>query len=369
MKVVTVIGARPQFVKAAVVSRAVAAHNARSADDARIAEVILHTGQHYDDQMSGVFFRELGIPDPAYHLGVGSGTHGEQTGKMLVGIEVVLFQEKPDCVLVYGDTNSTLAGGLAASKLHIPVVHVEAGLRSYNAAMPEEINRVLVDHLSSLLLCPTSRSRKNLSYEGLDKGVHVVGDVMYDSLLCHVDSVKDNIHLLERFGIKPGDYGLATIHRAENTSEPEILKDLIHAFVLVGLPIVMPLHPRSRGVLNKASGWSIPNTVRLVDPLSYHDMLVLEKHARIILTDSGGVQKEAFMMRIPCVTLRNETEWVETLEGGWNRLAGTNPESVVAAAHAALKERPQAHAAVYGDGHAAERIVNVLAESFTRGGV
>ena len=192
---------------------------------------------------------------------------------------------------------------------------------------------------------------------------------MYDSLLCHVDSVKDNIRLLERFGIKPEDYGLATIHRAENTCDPEILKDLIHAFVLVGLPIVMPLHPRSRGVLNKASGWSIPNTVRLVDPLSYHDMLVLEKHARIILTDSGGVQKEAFMMRIPCVTLRNETEWVETLEGGWNRLAGTNPESVVAAAHAALKERPQAHAPVYGDGHAAERIVNVLAESFTRGGV
>lgn len=365
MKILTVIGARPQFIKAAVVTRAVAAYNAKAVAAPQIDQVMLHTGQHYDDDMSGVFFRELGIPAPTHNLGVGSGSHGEQTGRMLAGIERVLFQEKPDCVLVYGDTNSTLAGGLAASKLNIPVAHVEAGLRSRNGAMPEEINRVLVDHLSSLLLCPTSRAQKNLSCEGLVRGVHVVGDVMYDSLLYNLDRANGHIQVLTRLGLKPGEYGLATLHRAETTCQPEILKELVQAMGLVGLPIVVPLHPRTRDVLNKAGEWSTPKCVRLVAPFSYHDMLVMEKHARIILTDSGGVQKEAFMMRVPCVTLRNETEWTETVETGWNHLAGIDPERLVTMAHAALNQRLSDPGCPYGDGHSAERILGLLIQTYS----
>jgi UDP-N-acetylglucosamine 2-epimerase len=367
MKILTVVGARPQFVKAAVIARAVAAHNARGEGLHKIEEVLLHTGQHYDDDMSGVFFRELGIPAPTHNLGVGSGSHGEQTGRMLAGIERVLFQEKPDCVLVYGDTNSTLAGGLAACKLNIPVAHVEAGLRSYNSAMPEEINRVLVDHLSSLLFCPTSRSQKNLSCEGLVRGVHVVGDVMYDSLLYNLDRVNGNMQALSRLGLKPEQYGLATLHRAEITSQPEILKELLQALELIGFPIVVPVHPRTRDVLNKAGEWSTPKCVRLVAPLSYHDMLVMEKHARIILTDSGGVQKEAFMMRVPCITLRNETEWMETIETGWNHLAGTDPERLVTMAHAALNQSRADPGFSYGDGRSAERILGVLIGTYAGG--
>jgi UDP-N-acetylglucosamine 2-epimerase len=365
MKILTVIGARPQFIKAAVVTRAVAANNAKGMDTPTIDQVLLHTGQHYDDDMSGVFFRELGLPLPTYHLGIGSGPHGEQTGRMLEGVERVLFQEKPDCVLVYGDTNSTLAGGLAASKVGIPVAHVEAGLRSHNGAMPEEVNRVLVDHLSSILLCPTSRAEKNLNREGLVGGVHVVGDVMYDSLLYNLERASCNTQVLDRLELKPGRYGLATLHRAETTRSPDILRELLQALGLVGVPVVVPLHPRTRDVLNKAGEWSTPKNVRLVAPLSYLDMLAMEKHARLILTDSGGVQKEAFMMRVPCVTLRNETEWIETVETGWNRLAGTKPEEVVAAAHAAMEERPPDPGIMYGDGHSAERIIGVLSRSLT----
>jgi len=362
MKLLSVVGARPQFIKAAVVSLAIPAFNHRRGNDCRIQEMLVHTGQHYDDDMSAVFFQELGIPSPACHLGVGSGPHGQQTGRMLEGLERVMEQERPDCVLVYGDTNSTLAGGLAASKLRIPIAHVEAGLRSYNRAMPEEINRVLVDHLSAVLFCPTMQAVKNLSCEGIVTGVHLVGDVMYDSLLYNVERAGRDLGVLDRLGVRSGEYALATVHRAETTDQPEILKGFFNAFGRIGLPVVIPLHPRTRTVLRQVGLSEFPPDVRMVPPVSYLEMLMLEQHARLILTDSGGVQKEAFLLRVPCVTLRHETEWVETVDMGWNRLAGTDPEEIVAAARSSLERIPPEPGNPYGDGHAAERIVAVLAE-------
>lgn len=361
MKLLTVVGARPQFIKAAVVSRALPLFNGRQDGRRRIQEVLVHTGQHYDDDMSEVFFRELGIPAPTHHLGVGSGPHGQQTGRMLEGLEWVMEQEAPDMVLVYGDTNSTLAGALVAAKLRIPVAHVEAGLRSYNRAMAEEVNRVLVDHLSAWLFCPTTRAMKNLSCEGLVSGVHHVGDVMYDSLLYHLQRVDSGSDLLFRLGLRPNDYVLATIHRAEATDRPEMLRDLFQALGRVGLPVLLPLHPRTRGAMQRAGIAEPPAGVRLIPPVSYHDMLSLERQARLILTDSGGVQKEAFWLGRPCVTLRAETEWVETVEAGWNRVAGTDQEQIVAAVRSALEQTPPAPGQPYGDGHAAERILDILA--------
>lgn len=364
MKLLTVIGARPQFIKAAVVSRAIAAFNGRAAGGRRMEEILVHTGQHYDDNMSAVFFQELCIPEPAHHLGVGSGPHGQQTGRMLEGLERVMQQERPDLVMVYGDTNSTLAGALAASKLGLPVAHVEAGLRSYNRTMPEEINRVVTDHLSALLLCPTARAVKNLSCEGLVTGVHQVGDVMYDSLLFNLKQAEQHAGILNRLGLQPGRYGLATVHRAENTDRPATLRTLIATLGMLGLPVVLPLHPRTKAAM-QAAGVEAPEQVRLIPPASYHEMLGLERHARIILTDSGGVQKEAFLLGVPCVTLRNETEWVETVEAGLNRVAGTEPGAILAAARAFLEETPVASMKPYGDGHAAEAIVQVLADRRT----
>lgn len=361
MKVLTVVGARPQFIKAAVVSRALPAFNASRHRDRRIQEVMVHTGQHYDDNMSAVFFQELNMPEPAHHLGVGSGPHGEQTARMLERLEPVLERERPDLVLVYGDTNSTLAGSLAASKLRISVAHVEAGLRSYNRAMPEEINRVVTDHLSALLFCPTDRAVKNLSCEGIVTGVHRVGDVMYDSLLYNLARADRRASVLAELGLRPGQYGLATIHRAETTDRPETVMGILSALGRLGLPIVVPLHPRTRAVLDAAGGARVPDSVRLTPPVSYHEMLMLERHARLILTDSGGVQKEAFLLGVPCVTLRNETEWVETVEAGWNRVAGTAPEDVEAAARLALEEVRPERGQPYGDGHAAEAILQVIA--------
>ncbi len=361
MKLLTVVGARPQFIKAAVVSRVIAGFNEHRHVDGRIQEVLVHTGQHYEDGMSAVFFRELGIPAPAYDLGVGSGPHGQQTGRMLDGLERVMQQAGPDCVLVYGDTNSTLAGGLAASKLQIPIAHVEAGLRSYNRAMPEEINRIIVDHLSSLLFCPTTRSVKNLSCEGITKGVHLVGDVMYDSLLHNQERAGQKDGILKRLGVRPGQYALATIHRAQTTDHPETLRNILVALGCLGLPVLVPLHPRTKAALRTAGVDRPSGEVRLVSPVSYHEMLALERHARLILTDSGGVQKEAFLLRVPCVTLRNETEWEETVEAGWNRLAGTDPDRIVTAARASLGEGPTDPGHPYGDGHAAEAILEVLA--------
>lgn len=361
MKLLTVIGARPQFIKAAVLSRALPSFNGRQGGRRTIQEVLVHTGQHYDDDMSEVFFRELGIPAPTHHLGVGSGPHGQQTGRMLEGLERVMEKEAPDIVLVYGDTNSTLAGGLAAAKLHVPIAHVEAGLRSYNRAMAEEVNRVLVDHLSAWLFCPTTRAVKNLSCEGLVSGVHHVGDVMYDSLRYNLERSGAGTNLLSALGLKPNEYALATIHRAETTDQPEILRGLIQAFGLIGLPVLLPLHPRTRNVMRQAGIERSSSNLRLIPPVSYHDMLSLERQARLILTDSGGVQKEAFWLGRPCVTLRGETEWVETVEEGWNRVAGTDPESVVAAVRAALEQNLPEPGKPYGDGRAAERILDVLA--------
>ncbi|TAL11926.1 MAG: UDP-N-acetylglucosamine 2-epimerase (non-hydrolyzing), partial [Nitrospirae bacterium] len=291
MKLLTVVGARPQFIKAAVVSRAIPAFNGRAGRGRGIHEVLAHTGQHYDDNMSAVFFQELKIPEPAYHLGIGSGPHGQQTGRMLEGLEVVMQKERPDMVLIYGDTNSTLAGALAAGKLGIPVAHVEAGLRSYNRAMPEETNRVVADHLAALLLCPTARAVKNLSCEGIVAGVHLVGDVMHDSLLYNLEQARRTVRILDRLGLRPREYGLATVHRAENTDRPETVRALFAALGRIGLPIVVPLHPRTKAALEAAGMARLPATVRVVPPVSYHEMLMLERSARVILTDSGGVQK------------------------------------------------------------------------------
>ena len=362
MRVLTVVGARPQFIKAAVVSRAIPAFNAQAGHRRQIQEVLTHTGQHYDDKMSAVFFEELAIPAPAHHLGVGSGPHGQQTGRMLERLEQVLESERPDLVLVYGDTNSTLAGSLAASKLRIPVAHVEAGLRSYNRAMPEEINRVITDKLSALLFCPTDRAVKNLSCEGIVTGVHLVGDVMYDSLLYNLAKADRRAGVLAELGLQQGQYGLATIHRAETTDRPETVTGILSALGRLGLPIVVPLHPRTRAVLDAAGVGHVCGPVRLIAPVAYHEMLILERHARLILTDSGGVQKEAFLLGVPCITLRNETEWVETVELGWNRLAGTDPEAIVMAAHGALEEVRSERGAPYGAGHAADAILAIVAD-------
>jgi len=361
MKLLTVVGARPQFIKAAVVSRAIAAFNARAVSGLRMEEVLVHTGQHYDDNMSAVFFQELRMSEPAHHLGVGSGPHGQQTGRMLEGLERVMHQERPDLVLIYGDTNSTLAGALAASKLGLPVAHVEAGLRSYNRTMPEEINRVVADHLSALLLCPTACAVKNLSCEGVVAGVHQVGDVMYDSLLFNLQQAAQHAGILDRLGLQSGQYGLVTIHRAENTDRPETLRTLIATLGNLGLPVVFPLHPRTT-VAMQAARIGAHGNIRLIPPVSYQEMLILERNARLILTDSGGVQKEAFLLGVPCVTLRSETEWVETVEAGLNRVAGTEPDAILDAARAFLDKVPSASTQPYGNGHAAEAILEIVTE-------
>lgn len=328
MKVVSIIGARPQFIKCAPVSREL-----RALAD----EVLVHTGQHYDDAMSGVFFRELGIPTPQYHLGVGSGPHGQQTGAMLTGIEEILQKESPAAVLVYGDTNSTLAGALAAAKLHVPVIHVEAGLLSFNRRMPEEINRVLTDQLSDLLLCPTPTAVENLRREGVTAGVHLVGDVMYDALLDSAERADHTSTILERLGVEPHEYLLATVHRADNTDRLPQLEAIMTAFQALvdsGRTIVFPVHPRTRKQLGQVS-FKNHERLLLIDPVPYLDMVRLESMAQALVTDSGGIQKEAYWLGVPCITLREETEWVETVERGWNRLVGTHPESIVNAVQAA----------------------------------
>lgn len=354
MKVATIVGARPQFIKCAPVSRVL-----RKV----AAEVLIHTGQHYDSNMSQVFFRELHIPEPDYNLGVGSGPHGAQSGEMLKRIEQVLLEEKPDAVLVYGDTNSTLAGALAAAKLHIPVAHVEAGLRSFNRRMPEEINRVVTDHLAALLFCPSETAVQNLAREGITAGVKLVGDVMYDALLHNIRIAEETSTILERLRLQPKSYFLVTVHRAENTDDIERLRAIVGALREIGIlhPVVWPVHPRTKSVLRTDNPLGTPNcTLRLIDPASYLDMLLLEKEAKVVLTDSGGVQKEAFWLGVPCVTLREETEWVETVQAGWNTLAGTDPDLIVAAAAKQAPPLPQGSQGLYGDGRSAERIVRAL---------
>jgi UDP-N-acetylglucosamine 2-epimerase len=356
MKVLTVIGARPQFIKCAPVSRSLRGC---------AKEILVHTDQHYDRNMSRIFFHELGIPRPDYNLGVRSGPHGLQTGKMLMRLERVLVKEQPDYVLIYGDTNSTLAGALAAAKLRIPVAHVEAGLRSFNRAMPEEINRTVADHVSTLLFAPTSTAVRNLRCEGITDNVFLVGDVMYDAARQHLEGARERSRIMRRLGIDPKAYVLATVHRAENTDDPDRLGGILQALERLAreLYVVFPAHPRTQKALRSLRIGQTKGLL-LIEPVSYLDMLVLESQAHAILTDSGGVQKEAYFFRVPCVTLRNETEWVETVESGWNVLAGAQTDQILRAVHNVKPGR--AGGRFYGDGRASERIVRILTQRADR---
>ncbi len=364
LKIITVVGARPQFVKAAVISRAIAAFNEQSGGIC-IEEQIVHTGQHYDDNMSNVFFDQLKIPPPSINLEVGSGPHGRQSSIMLERIESILLECKPDCVLIYGDTNSTLAAALAAVKIHIPVAHVEAGLRSFNRRMPEEINRVVADHLSTLLFCPTDTAIQNLANEGITKDVHQVGDVMYDSVLFNTNLAEQFSTILEQLELKSKSFYLATIHRAENTGNKDRLNSILDALDRMDMPVLLPMHPRTNNTLGARLD-EIGSGVRIIDPVSYLDMLMLEKNARIILTDSGGVQKEAYWVNVPCVTLRDETEWVELVQAGYNRVVGTDTsailDAVAKAENEAISDFVSNTSKLYGDGHSAEKIVAILGE-------
>ena len=374
-KLVTIVGARPQFIKAAAVNRAIQNLNKSRK---RIQEILVHTGQHYDVLMDKVFFDELELPRPLYHLGVGSGSHAKQTGLMLERIEAVLQIEKPEVVVVYGDTNSTLAGALAAAKLNIPVAHVEAGLRSYDRAMPEEINRLLTDHLSALLFCPTDQAVRNLLKEGIEDGktrsVKNVGDVMYDSILYYSKKAEKKSTILEDLGlwnpqsaIPIPQYYLVTLHRAENTDDPKRLRSILKALDELArkVPVILPLHPRTRKMMNSYHLSSKFKDVRRIEPVSYLNMLKLERNAKAILTDSGGVQKEAYWFKIPCVTLRNETEWSETVRSGWNKLVGTDPRKIVQEVNQLEKRRPaEKRKGIFGDGKASEDIVRKLIRRF-----
>ena len=343
------VGARPQFIKAAPVSRALRAKH---------EEFLLHTGQHYDDAMSDLFFRQLDIPAPDINLEVGSGPHGAQTGAMLAGIEKAAQQFRPDWILVYGDTNSTLAGALAAAKLHVPVAHVEAGLRSYDRRMPEEINRVVADHVSTLLLCPTEVAVANLAREGITTGVRMVGDVMYDAFLQNLPRASAAGTVLSDLGVEAGAYQLLTVHRAENVDQPERLREILRGVAASGRPTLFPAHPRTRAALRAAEDAPGANT-RMIDPVGYLEMLVLEDGAEAVVTDSGGVQKEAYFAGRPCITLRDSTEWTETVTVGWNVLVGTDAAAI---AKAMVEFRPTAgRPALFGDGHAAEQVVAAIA--------
>lgn len=347
MKIVSIVGARPQFIKAAPVSASLRQ---------QFSEILVHTGQHYDHGMSAVFFEELGIPEPDYNLSIGSGTHGQQTGQMLAAIEAVLLQEKPDWLLVYGDTNSTLAGAVAAAKLHIPIAHIEAGLRSFNRTMPEEINRILTDHCSRLLFCPTQTAVDNLATEGIRRGVHLVGDVMVDALYYFLPKAEQS-PILSQHHLPPGEYVLATIHRASNTDTAEALGQVLTCLAQSQWPVLWPIHPRTAAALQRFS-LTPPANVRLIPPVGYLEMLALEKNARFILTDSGGVQKEAYILAVPCLTLREDTEWVETVAQGWNLLVGTDAEKV---SEALARPRPDTSPPpVFGDGAAAAQIAQHL---------
>jgi UDP-GlcNAc3NAcA epimerase len=352
MDVVSIVGARPQFVKAFAVSRALRQEH---------EEVLVHTGQHYDEELSDVFFDELGIPEPEYNLGVGSDTHGRQTAAMLEGIEEVLEAESPDVVLLYGDTNSTLAGAIAGSKLNPIVAHVEAGLRSYNREMPEEINRAMTDHASDLLFPPSEAAAENLRKEGITDDVHVVGDVMYDSILWAREVAAEESTILKELGYEDGDFILSTVHRAGNTDNSEKLESIIHGLSEGPLPVVLPVHPRTKNQLKEYDLWERAITdLDIIDPVGYLDFVRLLDASERVATDSGGVQKEAFFLDTPCVTMREETEWVETVESGWNVLVGADKNAI----DAAIKDerKPTEKPSPYGDGTAASMIVDVLAE-------
>lgn len=367
MKILTIIGARPQFIKAATVSRAILAYNEGNPPE-RVNEIIVHTGQHFDANMSEVFFQQMDIPKPAHNLGVAGLDHGAMTGRMLEGIEILIKQEKPDWVLVYGDTNSTLAGALAASKLHIPLAHVEAGLRSHNLAMPEEINRTLTDRVSTILFCPTQTAVDNLKAEGYPfalshkrhQSIQNVGDVMYDATLHYRELALKNVSL-DRWQLRDRDYVLCTLHRAENTDDQSRLENIFGALREIAgkYTVVLPLHPRTRKLLERSGQQSWMEGIRVIDPVPYLEMQRLEMGARIILTDSGGIQKEAFFHGVPCITLRDETEWVETVSLGWNQIVGAN-QGKIAQAVSSMKKPPIDKSFPYGDGQAAPSILKSM---------
>jgi len=349
MKIASIVGARPNFIKLAPVSREIRR---------KIDEVIIHTGQHYDYEMDRIFFQELGIPDPDYHLGIGSGTHGRQTGDMLKGIEEIFLKERPDIALVFGDTNTTLAGALAAAKLHIPVAHVEAGLRSFNKKMPEEVNRVLVDHCSDFLFCPTKTAVQNLHKESIFEGVSITGDVMLDILQDCIHIAEKNSKIMELLDLQPKGYFLATVHRAENTDDPERLENIVEALTSIG-KVIFPCHPRTRKRLEDLHLWEELNKkIQVIMPVGYLDMLLLEKNAQKILTDSGGIQKEAYMLKTPCITMRDDTEWLETLEDGWNFLVGADKNKITKYAHEYISKKEPRN--VFGLGDASQRMIEEI---------
>jgi UDP-GlcNAc3NAcA epimerase len=352
MKIVTVVGARPQFIKAATVSRVIKQNKS-------IKEFIIHTGQHYDSNMSEIFFDELDIPKPNVNLEVGSGLHGRQTAKMLEGIEIVLMEEKPDCVLVYGDTNSTVAGALAASKLNIPVAHVEAGLRSFNRAMPEEINRIATDHISDYLFAPTKNAVNLLAKEGLSERTVFAGDVMFDSMLYYQKIANNKCPLKTIIQENSGEYFLATVHRQENTDNVDNLQNIFLAFSELDHPVIVPLHPRTYKLMDEVPHRS---NVKIINPVGYLEMITLMSNSIKILTDSGGVQKEAYFLGKPCLTLRSETEWIETLEGNWNFVVGTDRMKILEKIHVNEYSERKDH---FGDGKAAEKIVEYLLGKFS----
>lgn len=350
MKIVSIVGARPQFIKCAPLSRELRREH---------EEVLVHTGQHYDTEMSEIFFKELDIPEPDYNLGIGSGLHGEQTGKILREIEKVLIKEKPDMVLVYGDTNSTLAGALATSKLHIRVAHVEAGLRSFDRLMPEEINRVLTDHISDLLFCPTQTAVENLAKEGITEGVHLVGDVMVDALEYNCKIAEERSHIIEELELEYGKYLVITVHRPGNTDSKENMSNIIGALEESGKRVVFPVHPRTGKFLREYGMWdNMPANVVVIEPVGYIDMLKLMSGAGKILTDSGGMQKEAYVLGVPCITLRENTEWVETLDGGWNVLVGADKGRIIKALNKFELESKQKY--MFGIGDASKRIKEII---------
>lgn len=358
MKIVTVVGARPQFIKAAAVSRVIRR---------KCTEILLHTGQHYDNNMSDVFFEELHIPKPDLNLGVGSGSHAKQTAEMLVGIEEVLLKEKPDSILVYGDTNSTLAGALAASKIHIPVIHVEAGLRSFNIRMPEEQNRILTDRISALLLCPTNAAVENLKKEGLSEGVYNVGDVMCDAVLYYSKLLEEKtaeFHFAHLGGlfhrIEPvPEWYLATIHRAENTDSIDKVREILTAFEKLDAPVIFPVHPRTQGLVKELQDIHCYTNILFVEPMGYLDMLYFVKNAKKAITDSGGLQKETYILDTPCVTVRDQTEWVETLIGNHNILAKPNAQDIVEKVMNTSIDYGKKES-YYGNGNAAEKICELI---------
>jgi UDP-GlcNAc3NAcA epimerase len=348
LKIVSVVGARPEFIQSAPVSRELRRKH---------QEILVHTGQHYDYLMSQAFFDDLGIPAPDYNLEVGSGSHGYQTGQMLMRIEGVLLREKPDLVIVRGDTNSTLAGALAAAKLHIPVAHIEAGERSFDRRMPEEINRLLADRLADIHFCVCRASVQHLAAEGITARVYQVGDVMFDATWQSLAVARCRSDIQQRLELTPHTYILVTVHRAANTDDPKRLVEIVEALNNINEQIVFPVHPRTQKALARLGAEFAPH-VQVIEPVGYFDMLMLEEGARLIMTDSGGVQREAYFLGIPCLTLRHETEWMETVEAGWNRLVGTDPSTVVDAWR--TFEPPPERPAIFGDGHASQHIAAIL---------